>query len=47
MDKAGSYGIQDGFPLVKKYSGSFDNIVGLPVKEVSELLKEFGIMPRG
>lgn len=47
MDKAGSYGIQDGFPLVKKYSGSFDNIVGLPVKEVSELLKEFGITPRG
>lgn len=47
LDKAGSYGIQDGFPLVKKYSGSFDNIVGLPVKEVSELLKEFGITPRG
>lgn len=45
LDKAGSYGIQDGFPLVKGYSGSFDNIVGLPVAEVSELLGEFGITP--
>lgn len=45
MDKAGSYGIQDGFPLVSRYSGSFDNIVGLPVKEIAELLTEFGIIP--
>ncbi len=40
-DKAGSYGIQDGYPLVKSYDGDYDNIVGLPTKKIIELLKEF------
>ena len=35
MDKAGSYGIQDG-GIVKAYRGSYNNIVGLP----TELLKK-------
>ncbi len=39
LDKAGSYGIQDGFDLVKEYRGSFDNIVGLPSEKISTLLK--------
>lgn len=43
MDKAGSYGIQDGFPIVKEYTGSFTNIIGLPIekvkKEIDKLLK--------
>lgn len=37
MDKAGSYGIQDG-GLVKEYFGSYTNIVGLPVMLVKSML---------
>lgn len=41
FDKAGGYGIQDsGF--VEKISGSFDNVVGLPVEKLGEVLKQFG-----
>lgn len=43
MDKAGSYGIQDG-GIVKEYFGSFTNVVGLPVtltkKMIEEVLKD-------
>ncbi len=39
FDKAGSYGIQDGYPLVKSYQGDYDNIVGLPTKKIINLLK--------
>ena len=39
--KAGAYGIQDGFPLVKGYEGDRDNIVGLPVGEIKESIEEF------
>ncbi len=41
LDKAGSYGIQDGYPLVKSYSGDYDNIVGLPTSKILELLRRF------
>lgn len=40
MDKAGAYGIQDGFPLVKKFEGSYTNVIGLPMEEVERFLKE-------
>ena len=40
MDKAGSYGIQDGFPLVKSYRGSYTNVVGLPLDEVLSVTEE-------
>lgn len=40
LDKAGAYGIQDGFPLVKSYEGQYSNVVGLPVQTVRELLKK-------
>lgn len=40
LDKAGAYGIQDGYPLVKEYEGSYTNVVGLPVERVRELMKE-------
>lgn len=39
LDKAGSYGIQDG-GIVKEYYGSFTNVVGLPVTLVEKMLKE-------
>ncbi len=40
FDKAGSYGIQDGYDLVSSLSGSFDNVVGLPSEKIGEILGE-------
>lgn len=40
LDKAGSYGIQDGV-MVECYTGDFDNIVGLPSSKLKEVLGEF------
>ena len=37
LDKAGSYGIQDG-GLVKEYYGSYTNVVGLPVTLTKKLI---------
>ena len=34
MDKAGSYGIQDGYINVKTYTGDYDNIMGLPISQI-------------
>lgn len=42
MDKAGSYGIQDG-GIVKRYTGSYTNIVGLPKELLTDMLKESGL----
>lgn len=39
MDKAGSYGIQDG-GIVRSYVGSYTNVVGLPVGLVKKLASE-------
>ena len=39
--KAGAYGIQDGFPLVSKYDGDYDNVVGLPITRLDSTIKEF------
>ena len=41
LDKAGSYGLQDGFDIVKEYKGSYYNIVGLPIEKIIEELKNF------
>ncbi len=46
-DKAGGYGIQGrGAFLVKELSGSYSNVVGLPVCEVVELLRNQGALVR-
>jgi len=43
LDKAGAYGIQGlGGALVASISGSFDNVVGLPVEQLSDLLRPGG-----
>lgn len=39
MDKAGSYGIQDG-GVVKSFTGSYTNVVGLPVELVKKIFEE-------
>lgn len=42
MDKAGGYGIQAGAAgMVKSISGSYTNVVGLPVAEVIEAVRAF------
>ncbi len=38
LDKAGSYGIQDGYNLVKKYDGSLNNVIGLPIEIIKDKL---------
>lgn len=38
--KAGSYGIQDPFPLVKSYNGSLTNVIGLPIEVVAPIIKD-------
>ena len=40
LDKAGSYGIQDGV-TVEKYEGSLDNVIGLPTERLREVLKDY------
>jgi septum formation protein len=44
MDKAGSYGIQAyGSLFVEKVEGCYNNIVGLPLNLLAEMLKSFGV----
>ena len=39
LDKAGAYGIQDKeFSLVKEISGSYYNVMGLPIEELKKYL---------
>jgi len=43
-DKAGGYGIQGmGAVLVQSISGSYSNVVGLPLTETAMMLREFGV----
>ncbi|OGK18558.1 septum formation protein Maf [Candidatus Roizmanbacteria bacterium RIFCSPLOWO2_12_FULL_40_12] len=44
MDKAGAYGIQErGSVFVKKIDGDYFNVVGLPLRTLTEELKKFGV----
>jgi septum formation protein len=44
MDKAGAYGIQGvGAMLVRSISGSYTNVVGLPLSETVDLLTRAGV----
>ena len=43
LDKAGAYGIQDwiGIAAVESITGSYFNVVGLPMQRLYRALKEF------
>ncbi|MBF0271129.1 MAG: septum formation protein Maf [Magnetococcales bacterium] len=44
LDKAGAYGIQGvGAFLVERVEGSYSGVVGLPIFETLELLRNFGL----
>ena len=43
MDKAGAYGYQDNkdFALVKRIDGSISNVIGFPLEDIKQSLKQF------
>jgi septum formation protein len=43
LDKAGAYAIQEN-TVVKKWIGSYTNIMGLPTEKLSKVLKRIGII---
>lgn len=44
--KAGAYGVQDRDPFVSVASGSFTNVVGLPMERLAALLEKFPSLTR-
>ena len=47
LDKAGAYGIQNQAGLkISRISGSYTGVVGLPLFETAELLREAGLLHR-
>jgi septum formation protein len=45
LDKAGAYSIQEGTDLiVAGYSGSFTNIMGLPMERTKQILTGYGLL---
>lgn len=43
LDKAGGYGVQDDYNLVKNVEGSYYNVVGLPIEKIKEYFNELGL----
>lgn len=41
LDKAGSYGVQDGFDIVAAVEGSVYNVIGLPIEKLKPILDLF------
>ncbi|MEG9429565.1 MAG: nucleoside triphosphate pyrophosphatase [Christensenellaceae bacterium] len=41
LDKAGSYGVQDGFDLVREVRGSVYNVIGFPIEKIKFILDGF------
>ncbi len=47
MDKAGAYAIQgEGSFMIREFSGSKTNIIGLPIDELKTLLQKTGYLPK-
>ena len=47
LDKAGAYGIQEGRDLIiAGHSGSFTNIMGLPMETVRQILAKCGLLEK-
>ena len=45
LNKAGAYGIlENGWKFIEKIEGSKSNIAGLPIEEVTEVLKNFEVL---
>jgi len=46
MDKAGAYGIQGrAAAFIERIEGCYSNVVGLPLSELMDMLKSFGVNP--
>ena len=46
VDKAGAYGIQGlAAQFIERIDGSYSGVMGLPLFETAQLLKEFGVTP--
>ncbi|NQT50313.1 septum formation protein Maf [Candidatus Kuenenbacteria bacterium] len=44
LDKAGAFGVQEmGAVIIKKIEGDFYNVMGLPIFDLAQELKKFGI----
>jgi septum formation protein len=47
LDKAGAYAAQgSGADIIANITGSFTNVVGLPMEKTIEALAKFGIRPK-
>lgn len=47
LDKAGSYAIQDpNCNFVESYNGSLNNVIGLPIEEISKSLAKLNYFPK-
>ena len=47
FDKAGGYAIQQGPRLVRRYEGSYSNVIGLPSELLRQMLRSFEFKKTG